>query len=353
MRIAYIVPSKAPLGPVIVVRNLVEQMVSHSHECVVFYFDEKPDEMTFACETRKISFWQRVDFSGFDWVHAHAFRPMLYAVRLRNARKITTLHSYLFTEYRFSLGRVFGKLLGNLTMRAVLKFDKVAVLSEDAKYYYSRWIPLEKLRVCYNGIQIDTLPSADVQTRFVEDVERIRRFKGDTTLVACISELVPIKNVDSMIRAMALLPTTFRLLLIGSGESEKTLKQLAEQLRITERVLFLGERTEAHRYLPMIDIFAMTSLSEGFCLSLVEAAMYGKKIVCANIDGMREKFPADAVTFFVPSDSQSLAKAIVEAEKMPEKGLRAKEIAEQRFTAAHMYEAYQKIYHEQEPTSLS
>lgn len=353
MKIAYIVPSKAPLGPVIVVRNLLEQMVAHGHECVVFYFDEKPDAMTFACETRKISFWRRADLDGFDWIHAHCFRPMLYASRLRNVRKMTTLHSYLFTEYHFSLGKLLGRWLGGFTMRTVSKFDKVAVLSEDARKYYNQWIPQEKLHVCYNGIQIDTQASESEQKRFTEDAETIRSFKAEGSLIACISELVPIKNVESMIRALAMLPTGYRLLLIGSGSSENSLKQLVAQLHLAERVLFLGERTEAHRYLPMIDIFAMTSLSEGFCLSLVEAAMYGKKIVCADIDGMREKFPADAVTFFVPNDSQSLAKAIVEAEKMPEKGLRAKEIAEQRFTAAHMYEAYQKIYHEQEPTSLS
>jgi len=45
-RVAYIVPSLAPLGPVIVVRNLVERMVAHGHDCVVFYFDEREKGMT-------------------------------------------------------------------------------------------------------------------------------------------------------------------------------------------------------------------------------------------------------------------------------------------------------------------
>ena len=67
LRIAFVVPSLAPLGPVIVVRNLVERMVAHGHECVVFYFDDRENAMEFACETRKISFWKREDTST-RWV---------------------------------------------------------------------------------------------------------------------------------------------------------------------------------------------------------------------------------------------------------------------------------------------
>lgn len=63
MRIAYIVSSLAPLGPVIVVRNLVEGMTARGHECMVFYFDEREERMEFACPTKRISFWGREDFS--------------------------------------------------------------------------------------------------------------------------------------------------------------------------------------------------------------------------------------------------------------------------------------------------
>ena len=347
MKVAYIIPSLGASGPVIVVRNLVERMVAHGHECVVFYFDERPDAMRFACETRRISIWRRQDFSAFDLVHAHCFRPMLYAARLRNVKKMTTLHSYLFTEYRFSLGKPLGWLLGRFTMRVARKYDKVAVLSEDARAYYSHWIPSEKLRVCYNGVRIDTFLSTDSeQQRFAENQEIISRFKGSSTLIACICGLYPIKNIETMVRALALLPADYKLLLIGSGTSEKQLKRLAAENGLTDRMLFLGRHVEAHRYLPQVDIFAMTSLSEGFCLSLTEAAMYGKKIVCADIAGMREKYSEDAVAFFAPDDFQGLANAIVEVNAQPQKGLRAKETAEQRFTTENMYNAYQLIYNE-------
>ena len=341
MTIAYIVPSLAPLGPVIVVRNLVERMVAHGHQCMVFYFDEKEQVMEFACPTRRISFWKREDFREYDWVHVHSFRPMVYAARIRHARKMTTMHSYIFTEYLYSLGRRKGNLLGHLTIWLAKRFLRVVVLSEDAKKYYGQWIPNENLRVCYNGVRIDQI---GINRQYEQDVERIERFKGDNILVGCISELVPIKNVESMVKALALLPEKFRLLLIGSGDSEAQLRGLSVELGLTNRVLFLGERTEAHRYLPMVDIFAMTSVSEGFCMALVEAAMYGKRIVCADIPGMREKFTDEEVTFYEMGNAKQLAAAIVDA-TANNKGPKALQRTE-LFSTERMYENYMKIYEE-------
>jgi glycosyltransferase involved in cell wall biosynthesis len=344
LRIAFVVPSLAPLGPVIVVRNLVERMVAHGHECVVFYFDERKNGMEFACETRRISFWKMTDFSSFDWVHAHSFRPMVYASRLKGVRKLVTMHSYLFTEYHYSLGRVVGYLMGQYTMAVARKFDKVVALSEDAKAYYSKWIPVEKLRVCYNGVDVSKEPSETIKTSLAQDWQRVEEFKGDSILIGCICELVKIKNLDVMLQAMALLPLEYKLLLIGSGADEKALKNQADQLGINDRVLFLGYRYEAHRLLPLVDIYAMTSRSEGFCLALVEAAMYGRRIVCADIPGMREKFSEEEVTYFDVDSPQELAEAVLTANEHPEKGERAKAVAEERFSTERMYEGYEGVY---------
>lgn len=344
MKVAYIVASLGPVGPVVVVRDLVERMVAHGHECVVFYFDERENAMEFACETRRISFWKRMDFSGFDWVHAHSFRPMVYASRLKGVQKLVTMHSYLFKEYHYSLGRLVGNLLGQYTMAIARRFDTVAVLSEDAKVYYSKWIPVEKLRVCYNGVDVSKEPSETIKTSLAQDWQRVEEFKGDSILIGCICELVKIKNLDVMLQAMALLPLEYKLLLIGSGADEKSLHEQADRLGISDRVLFLGYRYEAHRLLPLVDIYAMTSRSEGFCLALTEAAMYGKKIVCADIPGMREKFSEEEVTYFDVDSPQELAEAVLTANEHPEKGERAKAVAEERFSTERMYEGYEGVY---------
>ena len=343
LRIAFIVPSLAPLGPVIVVRNLVERMVAHGHECVVFYFDDRENAMEFACETRRISFWKLMNFSGFDWVHAHCFRPMVYVARVKGVKKVTTIHSYLFTEYKYSLGRFLGWLFGRFTMVVAACYDRVAVLSEDAKLHYSKWIPEEKLRVCYNGVDINREPSEAKKASLARDWQHVESFKGDSILIGCICELVKIKNLDVMLQAMARLPLEYKLLLIGSGADEKALKNQADQLGINDRVLFLGYREEAHRLLPLVDIYAMTSRSEGFCLALTEAAMYGKRIVCADIPGMREKYTDTEVTYYDVCSEKELFEAILYAENDEEKAVKAQAKAEKEFTAAKMCERYLRV----------
>lgn len=344
LRIAFVVPSLAPLGPVIVVRNLVERMVAHGHECVVFYFDEREKGMVFPCETRRISFWKKEDFSGFDWVHTHCFRPMVYGARVKGVKKVTTIHSYLFTEYKYSLGSCLGWLFGRFTMAVAASYDRVAVLSEDAKRHYRKWIPEEKLRVCYNGVDVSKELSETMKDSLTRDWQQVEAFKGDSILIGCICELVKIKNLDVMLQAMVLLPLEYKLLLIGSGADEKSLQEQADRLGISDRVLFLGYRYEAHRLLPLVDIYAMTSRSEGFCLALTEAAMYGKRIVCADIPGMREKFSDEEVTYFDVDIPQALAEAIVATQQHEEKGRKAKAVAQERFSTERMYELYEGVY---------
>ena len=134
------------------------------------------------------------------------------------------------------------------------------------------------------------------------------------------------------------------MLLVGAGKEKGALDSLANKIGIGERVLFLGERVEAHRFLPLIDVFAMTSRSEGFCLALTEAALYGRNIVCADIPGMREKYSEEEVTYFDPDSAQELAKAILAAQKYGEKAEQAKAVAEERFSTERLYEAYMRVY---------
>lgn len=55
MKLAYIVPSLAQRGPVLVVFHLVQEMLAHGHECTVYYFDNII-ELKFPCKTERIFF---------------------------------------------------------------------------------------------------------------------------------------------------------------------------------------------------------------------------------------------------------------------------------------------------------
>ena len=73
-------------------------------------------------------------------------------------------------------------------------------------------------------------------------------------------------------------------------EKFQKLKDKVVMKGLTERVLFMGKRSDGYRYLPYIDIFCIPSHSEGFPLAMLEAASYGKAIVSSDISVFREIF---------------------------------------------------------------
>ena len=191
----------------------------------------------------------------------------------------------------------------------------------------------------YNSVEepaVDVPPDAD-------DCRRIREHKGDGVLVANICFFDKIKGLDVLIRALALLPAHYRLLLIGNGAEDGALQQLAQRL-CPGRVLFLGRRPRASRYLSLVDVFAQTSWSEGFCLSMAEAALTHTPIVSSDIPGMREKYGADEVTYFPAGDAPALAVALREAVGDEAKADRAYRKVVSQFGVEQMITRYETIY---------
>ncbi len=343
MRIAYIIPSLYRMTPNQVVLHLVRGMMSRGHECHVFYFDPPTaDSMTFPCPSTRIRLLHRVDLSAYDVVHTHGLRPNLYVWlhRLPAAvRTVSTIHSYIFEEFRAIYGRALGTLFGQLFVRTLSRHQRVVTLSRDAVDYYARWIGRERLTYCYNGVEPPALgepvPEADRQL--------ILAHKGDGVLVANICFFDKIKGLDVLLRALSLLPRRYRLLLIGGGAEDRALRRLAARL-CPGRVLFLGGRRQASRYLSLVDVFAQTSWSEGFCLSMAEAALARVPIVSTDIPGMREKYGADEVTYVPAGDAQALASAIQAAVVEPDKAAKACQTVRTRFTVPQMVSTYESIY---------
>ncbi|HBN46860.1 MAG TPA: hypothetical protein DD401_04350 [Prevotella sp.] len=343
VRIAYIIPSLYRMTPNRVVLQLVKGMMARGHVCHVYYFDRSTSDcMAFPCETTRIRLWKSVDLSAYDVVHTHGLRPNLYVwlhPHPATVRTVATIHSYVFEEFRFIYGRALGTLFGHLFVRTLSRHDQVVTLSRHAVDHYARWIPRRRLTFCYNGVE-----DADLSVPIpLSDRQRIVAHKGDGVLVANVCFFDKIKGLDVLIRALTLLPPSFRLLLIGGGAEEKSLRRLADRVS-PGRVLFLGSRRQASRYLPLADVFAQTSWSEGFCLSMAEAALAHVPIVSTDIPGMREKYGANEVTYFPAGDAQALARAIETATSQRTRADRACQSVRQRFTVSQMVSRYEQIY---------
>ena len=285
MRIAYILPSLANRGPIIVARDLVNVMITHGHDCVVYYFDDKK-EIDFKCPVIKLRLKNKIPFDEYDVIHSHGIRPDFYICLHRpmrcKTRCVSTLHSYVFQDLKSQYNKLIAAIIGIVWMGLLFRFDYVAVLSNAAKIYYQRILPKNKIRVAYNTRLIDTQAMLSLN-----EERKILAFKGNDFLIGVNAMLSPIKGIDLLIKTIPFIKGC-RLWIVGDGKSKEELKALAKKEKVENRIYFAGYQKDAFRYMPYYDVYTMTSRCEGFGLVLLEAACYSVPTVCSDIPIFKE-----------------------------------------------------------------
>ncbi len=138
-----------------------------------------------------------------------------------------------------------------------------------------------------NGIDVGRFATATA-------LDRTRLFPPErketaaSTLVMMVAAFRPQKYQEILIRAMALLPHTFRLALVGDGERRKECEQLADQLGVADRVTFLGIRSDIPQLLKTADILALATHHEGLSLSSLEGMASGRPFIGSDVEGLRD-----------------------------------------------------------------
>ncbi len=150
-------------------------------------------------------------------------------------------------------------------------------------------------------------------------------------IIITTSRLVYKNGVDILIQAVAELkkiqpPTSdFQLLIVGGGPEEQKLKQLVKDLRVEDRIEFLGQvpADKIPAYLSQADIFVRPSRSEGLGSSFLEAMVAGLPVIGTAVGGISD-FLRDGTTglFAMADDSKDLADKI--SSLMENDGLRKK-----------------------------
>jgi glycosyltransferase involved in cell wall biosynthesis len=183
------------------------------------------------------------------------------------------------------------------------------------------------LRVPERKISLIPLPSVD------DDLHRLAQapaveppFDNATAdpIVITIGNMYPHKDQATLLRAFKLVTAEVRahLVLIGEGEMRGLLQRLTKELGLANRVTFLGFQKNPFKYLSRSQVFASSSLSEGFDISQIEAMACGLPVIVT--DGPRFHVVEHGHTgLVVPAgDAAALAACILEV-------LRSDELATQ------------------------
>ena len=130
-------------------------------------------------------------------------------------------------------------------------------------------------------------PAFNVRQAWVRELG----LEPDAVVVGIVASLLPIKDHATLLRAVAaLVPEwpTLRLVIVGQGPELERLRALTDELRIAPAVRFAGLRPQVPSFHFLFDISVLSSVSEGFPNSLVEAMAAGRPIVATDVGGVRD-----------------------------------------------------------------
>ena len=342
MRIAYLLPSLDRKGPVIMVHNLVRHLKDKVEAIDVYFFND-PQRIEFPVPTRKTGLSHRLDDGLYDIVHSHMLEPDFYVWKTGkriSCKTVSTIHQFTRDSLSFDFSRQVSAVITPLWNRILRTHDCLVYISRSLMDHSMDVIANPRSCCIHNGID----PVATDTTIPPDDEAMIRKVKDGHLLIGNFAHFTRRKGVDQLIEMLAAWPEA-ALLLVGDGKDLPDLVSLSRRKGVQDRCLFLGARDNVQGYFRFLDVYAMTSRSEAFGLSLVEAVSAGVPVVCSDIPTFRELFDATEVTFFELENIESLKRATVSAlTEKREKTMRAHGRFLDHYTAGKMAESYLALY---------
>ncbi|TCM17312.1 glycosyltransferase involved in cell wall biosynthesis [Novosphingobium sp. PhB165] len=207
--------------------------------------------------------------------------------------------------------------------------------------------PSRRLHFIPNGIDCAAFidkPRPDVLPGVV-------KHEGDRW-VGTLAGLRPVKDLPRLVRAFAGLPQAWKLVILGEGPERGAILAEAERLGVSGRVHLPGFVADPSRAVGLFDIFALSSRSEQFPISVVEAMAAGLPVAAPAVGDVADMVAAENRAFIVPADEReagtTLASALAQLAGAP--SLRARVGAANRAKAqaeydeAAMIAAYRAVY---------
>lgn len=114
---------------------------------------------------------------------------------------------------------------------------------------------------------------------------RVSEFTKDTVNILTVGRLEVVKGYDKAIYSAKKLKEAgckFKWFAIGEGVEKDRLKRLVEKLDLSNEFIFLGKKVNPYPYMKNCDIYVQTSIKEGFGLTISEAKILERPIVCTN-----------------------------------------------------------------------
>jgi len=177
-----------------------------------------------------------------------------------------------------------------LFTRIFTEADHIQVISNYLEDFAREMKYQGEIRVIPNGVNVNHFEKInedkilEIKTKYNKDE------KMDDIWVITSSRLVEKNAVDTIIEALPLLEKRIKLIIAGEGPLEEELRILIEELKVEDRVIFVGQvdHSDLPNYLHASDMFIRPSRSEGFGNSFVEAMAASLPVIATDVGGIKD-----------------------------------------------------------------
>lgn len=236
----------------------------------------------------------------YEIIHAHNTACQYY-VAIANL----FVHRHIYTTEHNTTNRRRTWVWKLLDKWMYSQYDQIVCISELTQHNLIQHIGkgfINRCTIIYNGIDLEHF-SIQGERKHIDEQHRV---------IVMVSAFREQKDQKTLIRAMQWLPDLYILWLVGRGDEcfISECRDLATELKIQNRVKFMGERTDVPALLQQADVVVLSSHYEGLSLSSLEGMASGRPFIASDVEGLRDIVGGYGV-LFPHEDDKALAEKIM------------------------------------------
>ncbi len=270
-------------------RRFTENIFFHEvvvHESPLFAYP--PYSLALASKMVEVATYEELDLLHVHYAVPHATSAYLAKQVLgsKAPKIITTLHGTDITL----VGTERGYL--PITRFSITESDGITTPSQ-----YLKHATYDKLNVS-TSVPIEVIPNFVDTEIFKPRLESDRRdlrpilsqCKPDHKVLIHVSNFRPVKRLPDVVKIFAKVNEKIpcHLVLVGDGPERSQIESMVRELKLSQRVCFLGKQENFIEILQTSDLFLLPSQNEGFGLAALEALSCGVPVIASNTEGIPE-----------------------------------------------------------------
>lgn len=236
---------------------------------------------------------QLVTNGDFDVVHAHDWLTMEAGMRAKEISDLPLIVHVHATEFDRSASENGNPLIHEIEYQGLMMADRIFAVSNITKsIIVNKYnIPADKIEVIHNALDISSLLDYDYDLRTYRYLESLK--DEGYTIVGTVTRFTVQKGLTQLMKAAARASERYdrlAFLFCGDGEQRDELIRMAADYGISDKVYFTGfvRGKQWRDAYSVSDVFVMSSVSEPFGLTALEAAHHDNALIISKQSGVGE-----------------------------------------------------------------